>query len=95
MFDLATLIDSLNRRLGSWKNKFLSLGGRIVLLNSVLNSIPIYYLSFMQMPANVRIQRKFLWGGASEGHKIAWVKWSVVCKSREKRGARCEEHCSF
>lgn len=48
------LIDSLTRKLGSWRNKFLSFGGRIVLLNSVLNSIPIYYLSFMKMPVKVR-----------------------------------------
>jgi len=46
----------------------VSLGGRITLLNAVLNVIPIFFLSFMKIPANVlkmviRIQREFLWGG--------------------------------
>ncbi|MCH82036.1 LINE-1 reverse transcriptase like [Trifolium medium] len=35
------LIDKISRKLGSWKNKWVSMGGRVVLLNSVLNSIPI------------------------------------------------------
>jgi len=61
------LLDLLNRRLNNWGNKFISLGGRIVLFNSVLNSIPIFYLSYMKMSSTVwwkivRIQREFLWG---------------------------------
>jgi hypothetical protein len=44
-----------------------------VLLNAVLNAIPIFYLSFLKMPLKVRkkvirIQREFLWGGG-EGWK--------------------------
>lgn len=30
-------------------NKYVSLGGRIVLLNSVLNAMPIFYLSFLKI----------------------------------------------
>jgi hypothetical protein len=46
---------------------YISLEGRIVLLNSVLNSVPIFYLSFLKMHVNVIkkvvcIQRRFLWG---------------------------------
>jgi hypothetical protein len=35
----------------------VSLGGRIVLLNAVLNAIPIFYLSFMKIP--VLVWKKF------------------------------------
>lgn len=78
------MIDSLVKRLCSWKNRYLSLGGRIVLLNSILNSIPIFFLSFMKMPTKVwkaiiRVQREFLWGGAMGSKKIALVKWVDVC----------------
>jgi hypothetical protein len=74
------LLDQIRRRLNSWENKFISFGGRIVLLNSVLNSIPIFYMSFMKMPIQVwkkliSIQRAFLWGGVNGGRKISWVKW--------------------
>ncbi|GAU10016.1 hypothetical protein TSUD_288060 [Trifolium subterraneum] len=44
------LLDSLTKQLRVWRNKYASLGGRVVLLNSVLNFIPIFYLSFMKMP---------------------------------------------
>jgi hypothetical protein len=67
-----SLIDQLRRRLQSSRNRYVSLGGRIMLLNSVLNAIPIFYLSFMKVSAVVlkkiiRIQRKFLWGGVRGG----------------------------
>jgi hypothetical protein len=64
------VIDTLQKRLQAWQNRYVSLGGRLILINSVLASIPIFYLSFMKMPVNVWkklvvIQRNFLWGGAS------------------------------
>jgi len=50
-------------------HNYISLGGRVVLINSVLNSIPIFFLSFLKMPIAVwkkvvRIQRVSLgWYG--------------------------------
>jgi hypothetical protein len=60
------VIQCIEKKLGSWKNKYVSLGGRVTLINSVLNSIPIYYASFLKMPRAVsnqimQIQRSFLW----------------------------------
>jgi hypothetical protein len=85
------LILSLRKRLGCWTNRFLSLGGRITLLNSVLNAIPIFYLSFLKIPIQVwkiikRIQREFLWGGKGGRKRINWVKWEVVCQPKRSRG---------
>ncbi|GAU25119.1 hypothetical protein TSUD_274080 [Trifolium subterraneum] len=85
------VLDSLRKRLRAWGNKYVSLGGRIVLINSILNSIPIFFLSFLKLPAAVlksitRIQREFLWGGVKGGSKISWVKWKEVCKPRSQGG---------
>jgi hypothetical protein len=85
------LIAHLRKRLNTWGNRHVSLGGRIVLLNSVLNAIPIFFLSFMKVPAVVlkqiiRIQREFLWGGPSGGRKISWVSWKEVCKPKNQGG---------
>jgi len=85
------LLCQLRKRLCSWGNKYVSLGGRIVLLNSVLNAIPIFYLSFLKMPTKVvrkiiGIQRNFLWGGKVGGRKIWWVKWSRVCSPWKEGG---------
>jgi len=81
------LLEQLSRRLNSWGNKYVSLGGRIVLLNSVLNAIPIFYLSYLKMAAVVwrkvvKIQHDFLWGGGRGGRKLCWVKWSEVCQPK-------------
>jgi hypothetical protein len=86
-----SLVVHVNNRLNSRGNKFLSFSGRVVLLNSVLNAIPIFYLSFMRMLVKVwrrlvRIQREFLWGGVGGGRKINWVKWSKVCQPKENGG---------
>jgi hypothetical protein len=71
----------------------VSLGGRIVLLNLVLNSIPIFFIYpiYMKVPVKiwkriVRIQREFLRGGVKGGCKISWIKWEVVCQPRNKGG---------
>jgi hypothetical protein len=85
------LLDHLRKRLFSWRNKHISLGGRIVMINAVLNSIPIFYLSYYKMPNKVwkkvvRIQREFLWGGPKGGKRISWVKWSLICMERKHGG---------
>lgn len=69
------LIEKVRRRINSWKGKNLSFGGRITLIQSVLSSVPIYYLSFFRLPKTTirvlaNIQRKFLWGGCEETDKI-------------------------
>ena len=74
-----------------WGHKYISFGGRIVLLNTVLNAIPIFFLSFLKMPTQVwrrvvRIQREFLWGGVGRGKKISWVKWDLVCQPKRNGG---------
>jgi hypothetical protein len=57
----------------------------------VLAAIPLFYLSFLKIPIKVwkkivSIQRNFLWGGSSNKVKVAWVKWSDVCRPKEEGG---------
>jgi Reverse transcriptase (RNA-dependent DNA polymerase) len=49
--DWQLLIDKIHKKLSQWKDKHLSLGGRLVLLNSVLSSIPLYYISLFKISA--------------------------------------------
>ena len=60
------IIDKIQKKLASWKSCYLSRAGRLILIKSVLNCLPIYYLSLFKLPKKVaneiiRIQRKFLW----------------------------------
>jgi len=47
------VVDRIVGRLSTWNNKFLSFGGRLILLKSVLSSIPVYFLSFFRAPAGI------------------------------------------
>ena len=59
------LISKFESKLAKWKQRCLSMGGRISLINSVLTALPIYLLSFFKIPKKVvhkvvSIQRNFL-----------------------------------
>jgi hypothetical protein len=85
------MLEAIKRRLGSWGNKFVSLGGRIVLINAVLNSLPIFFLSYLKMPVKVwrevvKIQQNFFWCGLKNRKGMCWVKWSEICKPKRDGG---------
>jgi hypothetical protein len=39
--------ERFQKKLSSWKGKVLSVRGRLVLINSVLSSLPMYLMSFL------------------------------------------------
>ncbi|GKV32323.1 hypothetical protein SLEP1_g40939 [Rubroshorea leprosula] len=90
----------LNCKQGAFPCKFLSLGGRITLLNSVLSNIPVYLMSVHLLPKGVilsldKIRRNFLWGGEEGKRKTSWVCWDTVCKSKMEDGLGVKELRSF
>ena len=42
------------KRLSSWKGKNLSIGGRLMLINSILSSLSMYMMFFFDIPKGVR-----------------------------------------
>ena len=55
----------IQKRLSMWKRKFLSFGGRVTLINSVLTSLLLYYMSIFKVSICVikridKIRRVFL-----------------------------------
>lgn len=47
------VISKISKKLAGWKKCFLSKGGRLTLIQSVLDSIPIYFLSLFRIPKSV------------------------------------------
>lgn len=90
--DWQVVIDKITSRIQGWKGKLLSYGGRLILLNSVISSIPIYWLSVFKMPSKVRdridqLRKRFLWyGGHAVKKKYYLVSWETVCKSKSQGG---------
>jgi hypothetical protein len=59
------ILEKIQRRLSSWKKKYLSKGVRLTLLKSTLSSLPTYFLSLFIIPRSVaqqieKLQRNFL-----------------------------------
>lgn len=62
-------------KLAKRKAQYLSLGGRLILISSVLDSLPTYVMSLFPIPAKVvkkldRLRRKFLWQANTEGKGV-------------------------
>ena len=70
--DWKAIDDRIEKRLSGWKGKFLSVGGRLVLINSVLSSLPMLMLSFFEIPRGIfkkieYYRSRFFW--QNDGHK--------------------------
>jgi len=58
----------IKSRLSGWHSRFLSFGGRLILLKSVLTALLVYALSFFKTPSSIISSiesslNKFFWGG--------------------------------
>ncbi|GKV24205.1 hypothetical protein SLEP1_g33843 [Rubroshorea leprosula] len=80
----APVIDIMKRRLSNWKRDSLSFGGRIILLNSVLSSIPVYYLLTLKAPKQVleakyKIDKREMWE-ANKWDRLGSAWWRDLRK---------------
>ncbi|GJS44918.1 putative reverse transcriptase domain, reverse transcriptase zinc-binding domain protein [Tanacetum coccineum] len=80
----------LESRVNDWRNKFLSLAGRLQLIRSVLSSMHIYWASVFILPSRIvhdleQLMRGFLWcqGEMKKGKQRSWIP---VCKPTHKGG---------
>ena len=94
------VLEKMEQRLAGWKKLYLSKGGKITLIKSMLSSLPTYYLSLLPLPGKVakcmeKLQRDFLWSGCSGESKIHLVKWAKVCKPLQVGGLGIRRLGSF
>ncbi|VFQ89227.1 unnamed protein product [Cuscuta campestris] len=80
------LITAFDRKLGSWQFKQLDQAGRLILINHVLNTLPIFFLGSSTLPKSVQniLKQKmsrFWW--KSKHH---WVNWEDICTPKEEGG---------
>jgi hypothetical protein len=83
--------ERLQKRVSSWKGKLLSLGIRLILINSVLSNMVVHMISFFLLPKGVLhkleyYRSRFFWQGDTEKKKYRLAKWSVVCSPKDHGG---------
>ncbi|KAL4182818.1 hypothetical protein AMTRI_Chr11g152120 [Amborella trichopoda] len=76
-------------KLDLWKNKHMSLGGRVTLLRSCLSNLLVYQMSLINMPASVarkieKMMRDFLWGSHGDSKKFNLLRWERVCTPKKE-----------
>lgn len=87
-------IQKTDKYLSSWQANLLNPMGRAVLVNLVLDSLLVYFMSSLQLPPSVlhqldRKRRAFLWSGDKTGTSFpasCLVAWINVCKPKELGG---------
>ena len=63
------VVNRIKSRLSGWQSRFLSFGGRLILLKSVLTALHVYALSFFKAPSGIISSIEsllifyFFWGG--------------------------------
>jgi hypothetical protein len=80
--------DRFEKNLACWLGKLLSYGDRLVLINSFLTSLPMFILSFFELPKGVRkrldfYRSRFFWQSDQTKKKYRLSKWNMICRPKD------------
>ena len=83
------------KKLNYWKGKLMSYGGRLILINSALTSMPMILLSFFEVPIGVwkRLdfyRSRFFWQSDELKRKYQLAKWDIICRPKDQGGVGIE-----
>lgn len=89
--DFLPLIEKIRSRINSWQNRFLSFGGRLQLIKSVINSLANFWLAAFRLPVAClneieKLCSAFLWPGPALNTNKAKIAWKDVCRPKIEGG---------
>ena len=78
-------------RVNGWTGRWLSKGGKEVLIKSILLALPTYVMSTFLLPLEIcenlaSAIARFWWSSNPPKRGIHWAKWEKVCLPREEGG---------
>lgn len=85
------LVSKVLSRITGWQSKMLPYGGRAVLVNHVLQSLPIHLLASVCPPKTTLKQihgliADFFWGWKNNRKKYHWSSWKNLCYPYDEGG---------
>ncbi|GJS68244.1 putative RNA-directed DNA polymerase [Tanacetum coccineum] len=89
--DCKELVEKVKNRIHDWRNKSLSMAGRLQLIRSVIGSMHVFWASVFIIPNGVLVDieqcmRNFLWSPGASLKGKAKVAWDVVCLPKDEGG---------
>ncbi|KAK3205406.1 hypothetical protein Dsin_019452 [Dipteronia sinensis] len=85
------ITDKVWNKIKGWGERFLSLGGKEMLIKVVIQAIPMYAMNIFRLPKGLvceihRLCARFWWGSSNDNRKLHWCKWSRLCISKRDGG---------
>ena len=85
------LRENLNQRVHVWQTKFLSPGGKEVLLKAVAMALPTYTMACFLLPKTtikqiMSVMSEFWWRNGRDSRGMHWKSWESLCKPKECGG---------
>ncbi|KAL9691774.1 hypothetical protein QQ045_012200 [Rhodiola kirilowii] len=84
------LVEKVRVKTAEWMKNFISMAGRVVLVNSVLSTIPMHVIACLSVPKTTlrrieSIMSNFIWdqGVYKSRH---WVSWQHLCRTKGAGG---------
>jgi hypothetical protein len=90
--DWGWLVAKIEKKIGLWCNQWLSIGGRLILVKSVLESQSVFWMSMELILKSVlnRIRQsmfEFLWSGQkAKHHRIHLCRWDLLARPKRCGG---------
>ncbi|XP_048605797.1 uncharacterized protein LOC125583207 [Brassica napus] len=87
----AFLKEKLLHRVNGWTGRWLSKGGKEVLIKSILLALPTYVMSNFLLPLEIcenlaSAIAQFWWSSNPPKRGVHWAKWEKMCAPREEGG---------
>jgi hypothetical protein len=85
------LVTRVSNKINLWSNRWLSLGGRFILIKVVLEGQSVFWMSLEALPRTIlnRIRKlmfHFLWNGHSEAQKYHLCRWEILSRPKKNGG---------
>jgi len=89
--ELGAPVGKVEKRLETWKCNQLSHGGRSILINSSLSSVPMYNMGFYWLHEGTHkkldsLRGRFFWEGVGNKKKYHMVKWEALAVPKDFGG---------
>jgi hypothetical protein len=89
--DWGWLVSKLTKKIGLWCNRWLSMGGRYVLVKTVLEGQPIFWMSMEAIPRSIlckirKLMFHFLWHGHKDTQHFHLCRWETLSRPKKNGG---------